>query len=49
MRWIFLCLLVMQAASCGQKGPLTLPDSHLAVTTYGTIVEQACRHCAQPT
>lgn len=26
MRWVLLCVLVMQAATCGQKGPLTLPD-----------------------
>jgi predicted small lipoprotein YifL len=26
MRWVLFCLLVMQAATCGQKGPLTLPD-----------------------
>lgn len=27
MRWVLLCVLVMQAATCGQKGPLTLPDN----------------------
>jgi len=26
MRWVLLCVMVMQAATCGQKGPLTLPD-----------------------
>jgi predicted small lipoprotein YifL len=26
MRWLLLCVLVMQTATCGQKGPLTLPE-----------------------
>ncbi|MFV2090135.1 MAG: lipoprotein [Pseudomonadales bacterium] len=26
MRWIVLCLLAALATTCGQKGPLTLPD-----------------------
>lgn len=35
MRWILLCLLAVQAATCGQKGPLTNPalaDQAAAVT-----------------
>jgi predicted small lipoprotein YifL len=34
VRWIILLLLTMQVATCGQKGPLTLPDGsspHVAV------------------
>lgn len=26
MRWLVLVVLTLQAATCGQKGPLTLPD-----------------------
>ncbi len=26
MRWLALVLITLQAATCGQKGPLTLPD-----------------------
>jgi predicted small lipoprotein YifL len=26
MRWTILLLLTLQAATCGQKGPLTLPE-----------------------
>jgi predicted small lipoprotein YifL len=27
MRWIFIGLISLQAATCGQKGPLRVPDS----------------------
>lgn len=27
MRWLALVLFALQAATCGQKGPLTLPES----------------------
>lgn len=27
MRWIFIGLITLQAATCGQKGPLRVPDS----------------------
>jgi predicted small lipoprotein YifL len=26
MRWLFVSLLVLQTATCGQTGPLTLPE-----------------------
>lgn len=26
MRWLLLALVTLQSATCGQKGPLTLPD-----------------------
>jgi len=26
MRWLLLCVLALQAATCGQRGPLTLPE-----------------------
>ena len=26
MRWIFLCFLATLVATCGQKGPLVLPE-----------------------
>lgn len=26
MRWLLLALLTIQAATCGQKGPLRLPE-----------------------
>lgn len=27
MRWLLLILLTLPCATCGQKGPLTLPES----------------------
>jgi predicted small lipoprotein YifL len=30
MRWIFIGLITLQAATCGQKGPLRVPDSAMA-------------------
>jgi predicted small lipoprotein YifL len=27
MRWLLLALVILQSATCGQKGPLTLPDA----------------------
>ncbi|MEJ2087646.1 MAG: lipoprotein [Gammaproteobacteria bacterium] len=30
MRWTTICLLAALVASCGQKGPLTLPEDTLA-------------------
>jgi predicted small lipoprotein YifL len=35
LRWILITLLATQAATCGQKGPLTLPEARLAVTGAG--------------
>lgn len=32
MRWTLLILLALQAATCGQKGPLTLPEPPAATT-----------------
>jgi predicted small lipoprotein YifL len=26
MRWLLLMLIALQAATCGQKGPLVLPE-----------------------
>jgi predicted small lipoprotein YifL len=26
MRWLLLALVALQSATCGQKGPLTLPE-----------------------
>ena len=26
MRWLLLTLVILQSATCGQKGPLTLPE-----------------------
>ncbi|HEX7037356.1 MAG TPA: lipoprotein [Pseudomonadales bacterium] len=26
MRWLVLALVILQSATCGQKGPLTLPE-----------------------
>ncbi len=26
MRWLLLALITLQTATCGQKGPLTLPE-----------------------
>lgn len=26
MRWLLLAIVTLQAATCGQKGPLTLPE-----------------------
>jgi len=31
MRWLLLTLITLQAATCGQKGPLTLPDDEQAM------------------
>lgn len=30
MRWLLTTLLILQCATCGQKGPLTLPESSVA-------------------
>jgi predicted small lipoprotein YifL len=30
MRWLLLTLIALQAASCGQSGPLVLPEQTLA-------------------
>ena len=39
MRWILLFVLASQAAMCGQKGPLYLPDKS-AFHTKATASEQ---------
>jgi len=31
MRWLLLCILTLQTATCGQRGPLTLPENGAAV------------------
>ena len=31
MRWLVLALVILQSATCGQKGPLTLPEDAAAV------------------
>jgi predicted small lipoprotein YifL len=28
MRWVMIVFLTMMVATCGQKGPLTLPPEH---------------------
>jgi predicted small lipoprotein YifL len=33
MRWTVVILLTLQAATCGQKGPLTLPEPAAAVVS----------------
>ena len=33
MRWLLLCLLITQVVTCGQRGPLTLPQDPAATTT----------------
>lgn len=33
MRWSLLIVLALQAAMCGQKGPLYLPDQKLIAPT----------------
>lgn len=30
MRWLLLALITLQSATCGQKGPLTLPENEPA-------------------
>lgn len=30
MRWLLLALITLEAATCGQKGPLTLPEPQSA-------------------
>ncbi|MEQ8860625.1 MAG: lipoprotein [Pseudomonadales bacterium] len=32
MRWLAVTLIILQTATCGQKGPLTLPERPAAVT-----------------
>ncbi len=36
MRWSILVVLALQAAMCGQKGPLYLPDHTLHAATAAT-------------
>lgn len=33
MRWLLLALITLQSATCGQKGPLTLPENEPANAT----------------
>ena len=35
MRWLVLALVILQSATCGQKGPLILPESEPAQDTFG--------------
>ena len=35
MRWLLLSVLLLQVATCGQKGPLTLPE-HGAATVHAS-------------
>jgi predicted small lipoprotein YifL len=34
MRWLVLALVTLQSATCGQKGPLTLPDTNAAQAPF---------------
>lgn len=36
MRWLLLYLLIMQVATCGQRGPLTLPEQHATAAPMAT-------------
>ncbi len=36
MRWLLLSLLIMQVATCGQRGPLTLPDQSATAIRIAT-------------
>ena len=38
VRWIFVLLLTLQALTCGQKGPLTLPPERSV--SIGTLLQQ---------
>ena len=44
MRWILLALISLQVASCGQKGPLYLPEpgAWASAGTAWTIGRQSC-------
>lgn len=33
MRWLLLALITLQSATCGQKGPLMLPDAEPSQAT----------------
>jgi len=37
MRWLLLALVTLQSATCGQKGPLTLPEREPAETRLVAI------------
>ncbi len=38
MRWLLLTLITLQAATCGQKGPLTLPDDEQATVARPAVL-----------
>ncbi|MDZ7668661.1 MAG: lipopeptide [Gammaproteobacteria bacterium] len=38
MRWLLLTLITLQAATCGQKGPLTVPDDEQALVARPAAV-----------
>jgi predicted small lipoprotein YifL len=38
MRWLLLCVLALQAATCGQRGPLTLPEQRQSVSPTVAVV-----------
>lgn len=33
MRWLLMTLIILQTATCGQKGPLHLPDGEEKAST----------------
>lgn len=41
MRWLLLTLITLQTATCGQKGPLTLPDDEQAAAAVTPAVHAA--------
>ena len=40
MRWLLIFVLSMNAAMCGQKGPLVLPESTERAQTSALVVIQ---------
>lgn len=38
MRWLWLALITLQVATCGQTGPLTLPEDR-EESRAGTLVD----------
>lgn len=42
MRWLVLALVILQSATCGQKGPLTLPEDGTGGTAAPLPVARVC-------
>ena len=38
MRWLLLGVLMLQVATCGQKGPLTLPEPTRPTEPEGAVL-----------